>query len=83
MRENRTPWVELCRTGDDLKMEIIKGLLRTAEIPVVVERTGGKDMPIILGVAAYGDYVLKVPPDQVELARALMEAPPEFPDDEE
>jgi hypothetical protein len=76
-------WEEVYRTGDDFQMEFIRGLLKSAEIPVMVERKGAKDMPTIMGVASYGDYVLRVPPDQADFARELLAAPPEMPDSTE
>jgi hypothetical protein len=75
-------WVEVYRTREDFQMEFFRGLLKTAEIPVVVERTGYKDMPIIMGVASLGEYLLKVPPDLASLAKELLASPPVFPEDE-
>lgn len=73
--DEATKWVEVYRTGEDFQMEFIRGLLTTNGIPVVVERKGFKDMPIILGVSASGELILKVPPDREEEALALLEAP--------
>jgi hypothetical protein len=70
-------WVVVFRTGEDLEMELIKGLLTTSGIPVVVEAKGAKSMPVIMGVASTGEYLLKVPPEWAETARALIEAPVE------
>lgn len=75
--DEATKWVEVYQTNEDFQMEFIRGLLTTSGIPVVVERKGFKDMPIILGVAASGQLILKVPPDREEEARALLEAPVE------
>ncbi|HYG57490.1 MAG TPA: DUF2007 domain-containing protein [Symbiobacteriaceae bacterium] len=79
--DESTRWVEVFRTGEDFHMEFMRGLLTTNGIPVVVERQGFKDMPIILGVAAVGQLILKVPPDREREARELLEAPVETEDD--
>ncbi len=70
-------WVEVFRTSDQMEMEFIRGLLETNGFPVVVEAKGLKAMPSIFGHAAYGELILKVPPDLEAQARALLEAPVE------
>lgn len=67
-------WEVVFRTGDQVEAEVVKGLLVTSDIPVIVEAKGLKSMPIFFGHAASGELLLKVPPDQAELARALLAA---------
>lgn len=76
-------WVEVYETGDDLQMEFVRGLLTTNGIPVVVHRTGAKEMGMIFGAAATGSLRLRVPPDLVETARELLESGPDEEPEEE
>ncbi|HLN65379.1 MAG TPA: DUF2007 domain-containing protein [Symbiobacteriaceae bacterium] len=82
MEENTSSWVEVYNTGDDLQMEFVRGLLTTSGIPVVVQAKGAKALPVILGVTANGSYILKVPPELEDVARDLLNAEPQFPEDE-
>ena len=67
-------WVQVFETGDDLQMEFVRGLLTTNGIPVVVQRTGAKEMGIIFGAAATGSLILRVPPDLEQQALELLES---------
>lgn len=70
-RENDPEWVTVASTGNDEEAELIAGLLRSAEIPCVVEGpTGGSPWPENLG--AFGMSRVMVPPDRAEEARALL-----------
>lgn len=75
-------WEEVFRTGEQVEAELVRGLLSTNGFPVVVEAKGLKSMPVIFGHAAYGELILKVPPDRWEEARALLEARAADPDEE-
>lgn len=81
--ENTADWVEVYNTGDDLQMEFVRGLLTTSGIPVVVQAKGAKALPVILGVTANGSYILKVPPEWQDVAKDLLNAEPQFPEDAE
>lgn len=70
-------WVRVYETGDDLQMEFVRGLLTTNGVPVIVQRTGAKDMGMIFGAAATGSLILKVPPDMEETALGLIESGPD------
>jgi hypothetical protein len=70
-------WEEVFRTGEQVEMELIRGLLETNGFPVVVEAKGLKSMPVIFGHASYGEWILKVPPDHADQARAMLAAKPE------
>lgn len=72
-------WVEVFVTHDQIEMEMIKGLLTTNGFEVVVEARGWKQMPVIFGHAATGEYGLKVPPDKADAAVALLAADAEMP----
>lgn len=74
-------WEEVFATSDQVEAELVRGLLDTSGIPVVIEAKGLKAMPTYFGHAAYGELILKVPPDQVDLALALLAARPELPDE--
>lgn len=67
-------WVEIYETGEELQMEIVRGLLTTNGVPVVVHRTGLKEMGMIFGARANGSLKLLVPPDLVDTARDLLSA---------
>ncbi len=67
-------WVEVYRTSEHLDAEFVKGLLTTSGIPVVIEAKGFKAMPYIFGTSGSGELVLKVPPDQADLALEILEA---------
>ena len=67
-------WEVVFRTAQQVEMELIRGLLETNGFPVVVQATGLKSMPVIFGAAAYGEWILKVPPDRAEQARELLAA---------
>ncbi|MDF2629379.1 MAG: hypothetical protein K0R39_3210 [Symbiobacteriaceae bacterium] len=71
-----TDWVQVFETGDDLQMEFVRGLLTTNGVPVVVQRTGAKDLGMIFGAAATGSLILRVPPDLEQQARDLLESGP-------
>ncbi|HYF91907.1 MAG TPA: DUF2007 domain-containing protein [Symbiobacteriaceae bacterium] len=74
-------WVEVYETGDDLQMELIRGLLTTNGIPVVVQRTGAKEMGFYFGAAANGSLIVRVPPELADTARALLESGAEVPEE--
>lgn len=67
-------WEEVFVATEPMEAELVKGLLKSAGIPVVVEASGLKAMPEIFGHSAPGQLRLKVPPDQVELALAILRA---------
>ena len=69
-----TDWEVVFRTGDQVEVELIRGLLVTSEIPVVIENKGFKSMQTFLGATALGEYLVKVPPDLADLARQLLAA---------
>lgn len=75
-------WVEVFRTHDDMEAELVRGLLKTGNIPVMIEGRGMKSMPYIFGHAAFGQLILKVPPDLADLARELLAAQVEEPEPE-
>jgi hypothetical protein len=68
-------WIEVYRTGEELQMELVRGLLTTNGIPVTVQTEGAKELGFILGSRANGTLILRVPPDQAELALELLGAP--------
>lgn len=74
-------WEEVFIATEPMEAEMIKGLLETGGIPVLIEARGLKAMPYIFGNSAYGQLFLKVPPDQVDLARSILQA--EFEEPEE
>lgn len=76
-------WEEVFRTVEPMEMELIRGLLETNGFPVELKATGLKSMPVIFGAAAYGEWILKVPPDVAEQARELLAARAEMPDEDE
>jgi hypothetical protein len=78
-------WIEVYRTGEELQMELVRGLLTTSGIPVTVQAEGAKGIGVILGARANGTLILRVPPDKAELALDLLGAPllEEEPEDEE
>lgn len=80
--DDTSQWVEVFSTGDDLQMELVRGLLTTNGIQVHVQTKGAKAMPMIMGVSAHGSYILKVPPEWEDVARDLLKAPPQFEDEE-
>lgn len=71
---DKAGWEIVFSTGNQVEAELMRGLLVTSDIPVVMEATGLKAMPIFFGHAAVGDLVLKVPPDLAELAAQLLAA---------
>lgn len=75
-------WVQVFETGDDLQMEFVRGLLTTNGIPVVVQRTGAKDMGMIFGAAANGSLILRVPPDLEQQAHDLLASGADQPAEE-
>jgi hypothetical protein len=75
-------WEEVFRAGEQMEMELIRGLLESNGFPVVVKATGLKQMPVIFGAAAYGEWILKVPPEMADQARELLAARAEMPDEE-
>lgn len=80
----RVDWEVVFQTESQVEAEIIKGLLATGNIPVVVQPKGLKSMATIFGHSVGGQLLLKVPPDQADLARQLIAAdfePPEVPTD--
>jgi hypothetical protein len=76
-------WVVVFSTADQAEADMIHGLLESNGFPVIVQSKGLKGMATLFGHAAVGQLVIKVPPDQVEAARALLEAPidPGFDDE--
>jgi hypothetical protein len=82
MMQDPSSWVEVFNAGDDLEMELVRGLLTTNGIPVTVVAKGAKAMPMILGVSATGSYILKVPYEWQDVARDLLKAKPEMEDEE-
>ncbi|MGE5673084.1 MAG: DUF2007 domain-containing protein [Mycobacterium leprae] len=76
-------WIEVFRTGDQVEAEVIRGLLQTNGFPVVVEAKGLKSMAVLLGHAAQGELIVKVPPDRADEARAMLAADAQFPEEEE
>lgn len=80
MSEN-TKWPVVFETGDQIEAELIRGLLTSAEIPVVLSTSGLKTMAVFLGHSAPGRILLKVPPDQEALAREILSAQVEMPEE--
>jgi hypothetical protein len=80
--DDEANWEEVFRTVAQVEMELIRGLLETSGFPVVVKATGLKSMPVIFGAAAYGEWILKVPPELAEQARELLAAQVEMPDEQ-
>jgi len=74
-------WEEVFIATEPMEAEMLKGLLESAGIPVVIEARGLKAMPGIFGHGASGQLRLKVPPDRVELARAILRAEFQQPDE--
>lgn len=72
---SKDEWVEVYRTGEDMQMELVRGLLTTNGIPVTVHTEGAKELGVILGARANGTLILRVPPDKAELALELLGAP--------
>ncbi|HEY3367111.1 MAG TPA: DUF2007 domain-containing protein [Symbiobacteriaceae bacterium] len=77
-----TDWEIVFQTGDQVEIEIIRGLLTTNGFPVVVEKKGLKGMSFMFGESAIGEYLLKVPPNMVDAALALLSADIEEPETE-
>ena len=66
-------WIEVASTGNDEEAELISGLLRSEEIPNVIEGpSGGSPWPENLG--AFGMSRVLVPPERADEARALLES---------
>jgi hypothetical protein len=76
-------WEEVFIATEPMEAEMVKGLLESAGIPVVIEARGLQAMPGIFGHGAPGQLRLKVPPDQVDLALAILRAESEDPGDPE
>jgi hypothetical protein len=64
-------WVEVASTGNDEEAALIAGLLKSEDIPCVVEApSGGSPWPENLG--AFGFSRVMVPPDRASEARELI-----------
>jgi hypothetical protein len=64
-------WVEVASTGQDEEAALIAGLLKSEDIPCVVEApSGGSPWPENLG--AFGFSRVMVPPDRAAEARELI-----------
>jgi len=72
-RKREADWIEVASTGNDEEAELIAGLLRSEEIPNVIEGpSGGSPWPENLG--AFGMSRVLVPPERADEARALLES---------
>ena len=72
-RKGDADWIEVASTGNDEEAELISGLLRSEEIPNVIEGpSGGSPWPENLG--AFGMSRVLVPPERADEARALLES---------
>lgn len=67
-------WICVFTSADDFEAEVVRGLLEGSDIQVVVFRHGFKALHPILGHTARGEVELRVPPDQADLARAILSA---------
>lgn len=70
-------WETVFSSRDQVEAALVKGLLESAGIRVVSLLTGMKSLSPIFGMGAPGDIELKVAPDAVDLARAIIAARPE------
>lgn len=70
----QSDWEIVFQTGDQVEIEIVRGLLTTNGFPVVVERKGLKSMAFMFGESAIGEYLLRVPPDMADAAVELLAA---------
>lgn len=59
---------------------MVKGLLEQSGIRVIQVLKGFKSLTPIFGMGASGEIELKVHPDAVDLARAIIAAEPEPPE---
>ncbi len=69
---DKANWEVVYRTGSHVEAEVVRGLLNTSNIPVYVEATGQKALPMFFGQSAIGELLLRVPPDLADLAAELI-----------
>lgn len=74
-------WTAVVSTRDPFEVELVRGLLEGAGIPVRVARTGLQGLDYIFGTTRFlpGQIQVLVPDDHVYFARTLLRTPPEEP----
>lgn len=70
-------WEVVFTTGDQMEAQVVRGLLEVSGIQVIAVARGLKRFEPFLGATASGTIDLKVPPDRLEEALAILQAEPE------